>query len=122
TVPAPLPFSGLRVVLVAAFNRRYHQSGLALAAALASLGCEVRRCEERARGLGAIFGRPLAARLGAMLRRAPADLVLVFKGTKLEPGEGVALKGAGGGGWVKGVPGDPPQVAGSLGLATSIDR
>ena len=27
-------FTGLRVVLVAAFNRRYHRSGLALAAAL----------------------------------------------------------------------------------------
>src|SRR5207244_1522586 len=37
------PFAGLRVTLVAAFNPRYHRSGLALAAALAELGCEVRR-------------------------------------------------------------------------------
>src|SRR3989441_11241314 len=92
TAPGPLPFAGLRVVLVAAFNRRYHQSGLALAAALGSLGCEVRRCEERARGLGAILRRPLAGRRGALPRRAPADLGLVFKGTKLEPAAVVALK------------------------------
>ena len=95
-----MSFSGLRVVLVAAFNRRYHQSGLALAAALASLGCEVRRCEERARGLGTIFRRPLARRLAAMLRRAPADVVLVFKGTKLEPAEVAALKREHAGRWV----------------------
>jgi len=31
-------FAGVRVVLVAAFNRRYHRSGLALAAALEALG------------------------------------------------------------------------------------
>src|SRR3989454_10361031 len=103
TAPAPLPFSGLRVVLVAAFNRRYHQSGLALAGALASLGCEVRRCEERARGLGAIFGRPLAARLGAMLRRAPAGPGVLLQGAEARPAGGRAAEGGGGGrrgGWV----------------------
>src|SRR2546425_2619520 len=97
TAPGPLPFSGLRVVLVAAFNRRYHQSGLALAGALASLGCEVRRCEERARGLGAIFGRPLAARLGAMLRRGPPPPVLGFQGAETEAAGGGAPEGEGGG-------------------------
>ena len=61
-------FTGLRVVLVAAFNRRYHRSGLALAAALAALGCEVQRCEERRRGWNALFGRSLPARLAACLR------------------------------------------------------
>src|SRR5438128_12092293 len=73
------PFGGLRVVLVAAFNRRYHRSGLALAAALAGLGCEVRRCEERRRGWNAFFGRSLATRLAARLRQGPADLLLTFK-------------------------------------------
>ena len=121
STPAPLPFSGLRVVLVAAFNRRYHKSGPALAAALASLGCEVRRCEERARGLGAILRRPLAGRLGAMLRRAPADLVLVFKGTKLEPAEVGALKREGGGRWVNWFPDDPHELAVSLALAPAYD-
>ena len=82
-----LPFAGLRVVLVAAFNRRYHRSGSALAAALTSLGCEVRRCEERRRGWSAIFPRPLAARLAARLRREAADVVLVFKGSHLDPAD-----------------------------------
>src|SRR5205823_5625595 len=83
-------FAGLRVTLVAAFNPRYHRSGLALAGALADLGCEVRRCEERLRGWNAVWRRPLVARLGAALARAPADVALVFKGTKLAPGEGGA--------------------------------
>src|SRR5256712_10187041 len=80
-------FAGLRVVLVAAFNPRYHRSGRALGRALTELGCEVRQCEERLRGLNAVLRRPLAARLGASLRRARADLVLVFKGTKLRSEE-----------------------------------
>ncbi len=76
--------AGVRVVLVAAFNRRYHRSGLALAAALQSLGCEVRRCEERMRGLNAVLRRSLPTRLAALLRQ-PTDLVLVFKGAALAP-------------------------------------
>src|SRR5439155_1076261 len=59
-------FAGLRVVLVAAFNPRYHRSGRALARALTELGCEVRPCEERLRGLNAVLRRPLATRLGAL--------------------------------------------------------
>src|SRR5216684_1138467 len=77
------PFAGLRVLLVAAFNRRYHRSGLALAAALAALGCEVRRCEERRRGWNAILRRSPTTRLAALLRDQPADVVLVFKGASL---------------------------------------
>src|SRR2546422_2495870 len=103
-------FAGLRVVLVAAFNPRYHRSGRALGRALTELGCEVRQCEERLRGLNAVLRRPLAARLGASLRRARADLVLVFKGTKLEPADVAQLKrrfGGRGGDWF---PRDPPQL------------
>lgn len=114
-------FSGLRVVLVAAFNRRYHRSGFALAAALQSLGCEVGRCEERLRGLNAIWRRPLAARLDALLRRAPADVVLVFKGTKLAPSEVRALAGRFGGRWVNWFPDDPHQIEMSLSLAPAYD-
>src|SRR2546423_1537094 len=108
--------SGLRVVLVAAFTPRSPRSGPALGAALAELGCEVRRCEERLRGWNSVWRRPLAARLGAALARAPADLVLVFKGTKLAPGEVAALKQRRGGRWVNWVPDDPHQLAGSLSL------
>jgi len=115
------PFAGLRVTLVAAFNPRYHRSGLALAAALAELGCEVRRCEERLRGWNAVWRRPLVARLGAALARAPADVVLVFKGTKLAPGEVTELKQRRGGRWVNWFPDDPHQLAVSLALGPAYD-
>ena len=115
------PFTGLRVTLVAAFNPRYHRSGLALARALAEVGCEVRRCEERLRGLNAVLRRPLGARLGGLLERAPADVVLVFKGTKLEPGEVAALKRRFGGRWVNWFPDDPHELAVSLALGPAYD-
>src|SRR2546423_10496062 len=103
------PFAGLRVTLVAAFNPRYHRSGLALAGALADLGCEVRRCEERLRGWNAVWRRPLVARLDAALARAPADVVLVFKATKLAPGAVTELNQRRGGRGVNWVPAGPHQ-------------
>jgi spore maturation protein CgeB len=115
------PFAGLRVALVAAFNRRYHRSGLALAAALASLGCEVRRCEERRRGLAAVWSRSLVARLAAELGRRPADLVLVFKGTKLAPEAVRDLRARAGGRWVNWFPDDPHELAVSQRLAPAYD-
>src|SRR6266550_3854701 len=117
----PTPFAGLRVVLVAAFNRRYHRSGLALAAALAALGCEVRRCEERRRGWNAVFGRSLATRLAARLRRGPVDVVLVFKGAGLAPADVGELKRRFGGRWVNWFPDDPHQLELSSRLAPAYD-
>ena len=116
------PFAGLRVVLVAAFNRRYHRSGLALAAALTSLGCEVRRCEERQTGLKAMLRRPLAARLGALLAREPVDLVLVFKGMGLDPAAIAPLRRRAKAEWVNWFPDDPHQLAVSTRLAPAYDR
>src|SRR2546428_9301029 len=103
-------FTGLRVVLVAAFNRRYHRSGLALAAALEGLGCEVRRCEERRRGWNALLGRSLATRLAACLRAGPVDVVLGFKGASLAPADVAELRRRCGGGWGNRVPSGPPPV------------
>ena len=116
-----LPFAGLRVVLVAAFNRRYHRSGSALAAALTSLGCEVRRCEERQRGWNSIFRRPLAARLAARLRREAADVVLVFKGSHLDPADVGELRRRYGGRWVNWFPDDPHDHETSSRLAPAYD-
>jgi spore maturation protein CgeB len=116
------PFAGLRVVLVAAFNRRYHRSGLALAAALDALGCEVRRCEERLTGLNGILRRPLAARLAALLERGPADVVLVFKGVGLDPSGIDDLRGRTRALWVNWFPDDPHQLAVSTRLAPAYDR
>ena len=114
-------FVGLRVVLVAAFNRRYHRSGLALAAALDSMGCEVRRCEERLRGLNTIWRRPLAARLAALLERGPADLVLVFKGAGLDPGTIAELRRRTRARWANWFPDDPHEQELSVRLAPAYD-
>ena len=78
-------FAGLRVVLVAKFNERYHRTGGAIAAALEALGCEVARCEERTGGLDRLLARSLRRRLTATVRRHRPDLVLVFKGATLGP-------------------------------------
>ena len=114
------PFAGARVVLVAAFNRRYHRSGLALAAALESLGCEVYACEARTRGLNALLRRPLAARLVARFRR-PVDLVLVFKGTGLDPERVAELRRHTRARWVNWFPDDPHELAVSERLAPAYD-
>ncbi|HYT05871.1 MAG TPA: glycosyltransferase [Gemmatimonadales bacterium] len=114
-------FAGLRVTLVAALNRRYHRSGLALADALAALGCEVRRCEERSRGLNSLLRRPLPARLRQLLGQGPADLVLVFKGTKLDPEAIAELKGAFGGRWANWFPDDPHELEVSTRLSPAYD-
>ncbi|HYL20602.1 MAG TPA: glycosyltransferase [Gemmatimonadales bacterium] len=115
------PFTGLHVVLVAAFNRRYHRSGMSLAAALESLGCDVTRCEERERGWNAILRRPLVRRLAARLRHRPAEVVLVFKGTRLAPEHVRALKGQFGARWVNWFPDDPHQIEASLRLGPAYD-
>jgi len=114
------PFAGVRVVLVAAFNRRYHRSGLALAAALESHGCEVSACEERTRGLDALLRRPLAARLAASFRQ-PADLVLVFKGAGLDPATLAELRRRTRARWVNWFPDDPHECAVSERLAPAYD-
>jgi spore maturation protein CgeB len=120
-VSASGPFAGLRIVLVAAFNRRYHHSGIALGDALLALGCEVRRCEERLRGLNSLLRRPLAARLRGMLARRRADVVLVFKGTELHPDSVEELRHAFGGRWVNWFPDDPHALAVSAALSPSYD-
>ena len=114
-------FAGLRVALVAAFNRRYHRSGAALAGALEALGCEVRRCEERSRGLNSIFRRPLAARLRRLLERRRADLILVFKGTRLHAATVGELKREVGGRWVNWFPDDPREGDVSATLSPAYD-
>jgi spore maturation protein CgeB len=108
-------------VLVAAFNRRYHRSGVALAAALTAQGCEVRRCEERRRGWSAILGRSLTTRLAGQLRQEPADVVLVFKGASLAPADVGELRGRFGGRWVNWFPDDPHQRELSTRLAPAYD-
>ena len=113
-------FDGLRVILAAAFNTRYHRSGLALASALESLGCEVRRCELRERGLARILRRPLPRRLGAMLRR-PVDLVLVFKGSNLSRDVVAQLRRQSRARWACWFPDDPHEIDVSLKISPAYD-
>ena len=121
TATSRSPFAGLRVVLVAAFNRRYHRSGVSLASALTSLGCELRPCEERRRGWNSIFRRSLADRLAARLRRQPADVVLVFKGAHVDPAVVADLRRRFGGRWVNWFPDDPHDHESSTRLAPAYD-
>src|SRR5438876_5186721 len=117
----PRPFTGLRVLLVAAFNRRYHRSALSLASALKSLGCEVQRCEERWRGVNRILRRPLAGRLAARLRRAPVDVVLVFKVARLAPQAVRDIKARFRARWANWFPDDPHLLETSLRLGPAYD-
>jgi spore maturation protein CgeB len=117
----PRPFAGLRVVLVAAFNRRYHRSGLALAAALGALGCEVQRCEERLTAWNAIVRQPLRARLAALLARGPVDVVLVFKGAGLDPADIATLRRDTRARWANWFPDDPHALVVSTKLAPAYD-
>lgn len=111
---------GARVVLVAAFDRRYHRSGHALAAALESLGCEVTRCEERSRGWRAWVGGSVAKRLGTALQR-PTDLVLVFKGAGLAPAAIAELRRGTRARWANWFPDDPHDLETSSRLAPAYD-
>jgi spore maturation protein CgeB len=113
-------FAGARVVLVAPFNPRYHRSSLALAAALETLGCEVVRCEARERGLPAVLGRKLPARLRGALRRS-ADVVLAFRGERLDPALVADLRPATRARWVNWFPDDPHESALSDRIAPAYD-
>jgi len=115
--------NGARVILVAAFDQRYHRSGNAIAAALESLGCEVRRCEERERGWRRLLGRPssVADRLVVELKRGHADLVLVFKGASLSPDAIAALRRGTRARWANWFPDDPHDFETSTRLAPAYD-
>src|SRR5205807_9628708 len=61
----------------------------------------------RSRGWNSIFRRALADRLAARLHHHPADVVLVFKGTHLDPADVVTLRRQFAGRWVNWFPDDP---------------
>jgi spore maturation protein CgeB len=115
------PFAGLRVVLVAAFNQRYHHTGLAIAAALERLGCEVTRRDDRPRGLEQAWPRPIEKRVAAVLRRARPDLVLVYRGERIPPEAVLELRSAGQARWALWFPDDPHLLELGLRLAPAYD-
>ncbi len=111
-------FAGLRVVLIARFNRRYHHVGSAIARALHQLGCEVTPFDERTRGLHRLLGVGLESRLRRTIRRSRPDLVLTFKAEQLSEGSITSLRGESRARWATWFP-DPPH---SLELAVRLAR
>jgi spore maturation protein CgeB len=118
----PPAYSGVRLLLVAKFNRRYHRTGLALRDTLRTLGCEVVTVEERTRGLAGLIGGGLPRRLSRALRRHRPDLVLVFKGGSLEPEAIDALRPSARSRWINWFPDGPHLLDLSLRIGRAYDR
>jgi spore maturation protein CgeB len=120
---ARAPFSGLRVLLLAKFNRRYHHTGLALRSGLAELGCEVAAVELRDRGLDRWLARPVHRRLAAALRAHRPELVLSYKGGELAPEvvESLRTGRPGGARWVNWFPDSPHHLELSLRVGAGHD-
>jgi len=115
------PLEGLRVLLVASFNRRYHQIGFDLARALRNLGCAVARQEDGQRWIYSLWKVPLERRLERALRRHVPDLVLVYKGERLDPAGIARLRPLSRARWANWFPDDPHLLELSLGLAPAYD-
>jgi len=118
----PPVHSGIRLLLVAKFNPRYHRTGSALRDALTAMGCSVVTVEERTRGLDALLRRPLARRLDTAMRAHRPDLVLVFKGGSLEPEVIEQLRNRCAARWVNWFPDSPHLLELSLRIGRAYDR
>ncbi len=116
-----MAFSGLRVVLVAKFNQRYHRTGGAIARALGDLGCEVACCEERIGALSRALGRTLERRLGGVIAGHRPDAVLVFKGASLEPEAIDRLRQGSRARWLNWFPDSPHLLDVSLRIGRAYD-
>jgi spore maturation protein CgeB len=117
-----MAFAGLRVVLVAKFNERYHRTGGAIATALRSLGATVAVVEERVRGWDGLLGRSLVGRLTEALAEHRPDLVLVFKGGTLEPAAIDRLRETAPARWVNWFPDSPHLLELSLRIGRAYDH
>ena len=115
-------FAGLRVLLVAKFNQRYHRTGLGLDAGLRELGCEVATLDERPRGLDRLLGRTLLRRLGGRLEGHRPELVIVYKGAALEPELIARLRRRHRARWVNWWPDGPHTLDTTFRLGAAYDR
>jgi spore maturation protein CgeB len=118
----PPVHSGIRLLLVAKFNQRYHRTGPALRDTLAAMGCGVVGVDERTRGFDALLRRSLERRLAEAIRANRPDLVLVFKGASLEPGAIDRLRSLGAARWVNWFPDSPHLLDLSLRIGRAYDR
>ncbi len=115
------PLAGLRVLLVARANRRYHRTGLALADAWRALGAEPAVVDPRGGMVDRLLRRDLAARLRTALAAARPDLVMVFKGEDLVPPLVASLRTARGERWTCWFPDDPHAAELGRSLAPAYD-
>ena len=118
----PPVYSGVRLLLVAKFNLRYHRTGIALRDALRVMGCELACIEERTRGWDSLFRRSLPRRLASALERHRPDLVLVYKGGGLEPEVIDALRSVTRARWINWWPDSPHVLDRSLRIGRAYDR
>jgi len=99
--------SGLRVLLIAAANRRYHQVGHSLRDGFAQLGAEVTLEDPRPSALDRLLRRSLHDRLRDLIRRVRPELIVVFKGARLEPAMIQELRAESRARWANWFPDDP---------------
>lgn len=118
----PPVYSGIRLLLVAKFNLRYHRTGIALRDTLRAMGCDVAWVEERTRGWDALLRRSLPGRLESAFKRHRPDLVLVFKGGRLSPEVIDPLRARHRARWVNWFPDSPHQMELSLRIGRAYDR
>ena len=118
----PPVYSGIRLLLVAKFNLRYHRTGVALRDALRAMGCDVAWVEERTRGWDALLRRSLPRRLESALKRHRPDAVLVFKGERLAPEVIDRLRPLGRARWINWFPDSPHQLELSLRIGRAYNR
>jgi spore maturation protein CgeB len=118
----PPVYSGVRLLLVAKFNLRYHRTGIALRETLRAMGCEVAWVEERTRGLAAVLRRSLPTRLASALKRHRPELVLVFKGARLDPDAIDRLRPLSPARWINWFPDSPHLLDLSLRIGRAYNR
>ncbi len=118
----PPVYSGVRLLLVAKFNLRYHRTGIAIRDTLRAMGCEVAWIEERTRGLNALLQRSLPRRLESAVKRHRPDLVVVFKGARLPPEVIDRLRPGSRAPWVNWFPDSPHLLDLSLRIGRAYDR
>lgn len=115
-------WSGLRVVLAAKFDDKYHHTGPSIAAALRGCGCEVTTVDLRRRGMDNLPFRSVADRMRRAISLARPDLVLTFKGAQIIPDMAATLRAQHRARWINWYPDAPQNLSESIANGVSYDR
>ncbi len=115
-------WSGMRVVLAAKFDDRYHHTGPSIAAGLRECGCEVTTVDLRRRGLDNLPFRAVEDRMRRAIAAARPDMVLTFKGARIIPEIAARLRAQHSARWINWYPDAPQNLAESITNGVSYDR